>query len=82
MYYLMLISVPGRSLLARFQKAVLMCARHAALHTEYTAEFDEDTVTAWQLAISEWESDRTKPNPFEVKETRKYFDVFNSIYMS
>lgn len=62
--------VTGRSLLERFQKAILMKARHSALHAEYSAEFQEEDIAAWSLAISVWEQDRTKPNPFKDTESR------------
>ncbi|KAF9487229.1 hypothetical protein BDN71DRAFT_1352054, partial [Pleurotus eryngii] len=54
----------GMSLHARFQKAVSMSARHTALHDEYSAEFTEENIAAWKQMIIDWESDRTKPNPF------------------
>ncbi|KAL4259308.1 CxC2-like cysteine cluster KDZ transposase-associated domain-containing protein [Pleurotus pulmonarius] len=58
----------GKSLLGHYQKAVLMSARHAALHAEYSAEFSEADLTAWKQMIVDWETDRTNPNPFEEKE--------------
>ncbi|KAF4586452.1 hypothetical protein EYR38_010728 [Pleurotus pulmonarius] len=57
-----------KSLLGHYQKAVLMSARHAALHAEYSAEFSEADLTAWKQMIVDWETDRTNPNPFEEKE--------------
>ncbi|KAF7440215.1 hypothetical protein PC9H_000559 [Pleurotus ostreatus] len=59
----------GNSLHGRFQKAISMSARHTALHDEYTAEFNEEDITAWKQMIIDWESDRTKPNPFEEIDT-------------
>ncbi|KAF9501090.1 hypothetical protein BDN71DRAFT_1555892 [Pleurotus eryngii] len=63
----------GNSLHARFQKVVSMSARHTALHDEYTTEFNEEDITIWKQMIVDWESDRTKPNPFE--ETNTYLSM-------
>ncbi|KAF9494569.1 hypothetical protein BDN71DRAFT_1431646 [Pleurotus eryngii] len=60
---------PECCLHARFQKAVSMSARHTALHDEYTTEFNEEDITVWKQMIVDWESDRTKPNPFEETDT-------------
>ncbi|KAG5219690.1 hypothetical protein IMY05_C4794000100 [Salix suchowensis] len=46
-----------------------MSARHTALHDEYTTEFNEEDITVWKQMIVDWESDRTKPNPFEETDT-------------
>ncbi|KAF7441031.1 hypothetical protein PC9H_001380 [Pleurotus ostreatus] len=61
----------GKSLLSHYQKAILMSARHAALHAEYSAEFSEADLTAWTQLIIDWEIDRSKPNPFEEKEKHR-----------
>lgn len=68
----------GSSLHARFQKAVSMSARHTALHDEYSAEFTEENIAAWKQMIVDWESDRTKPNPFEETDTRMSSVVYDN----
>ncbi|KAJ8515304.1 hypothetical protein ONZ45_g7245 [Pleurotus djamor] len=57
-----------RSLLERLQTAVKMKARHVALHAEYTETFAAERVATWRQALSAWERDSTKPNPFVDKD--------------
>ncbi|KAJ8457732.1 hypothetical protein ONZ45_g18198 [Pleurotus djamor] len=59
----------GSSLHERLALAIRMKARHTALHTQFSAEFEPSDLRQWLSSLQAWENNRTKPNPFATKET-------------
>lgn len=41
-------------------------AEHTIGHQQFEGTLSADHVTEWTLAMENWESDPSKPNPFEV----------------
>jgi hypothetical protein len=46
-----------------------MRAKHTGLLDRFTAKFSPEVVDKWTSMIEDWDSDMTKPNPYEEPHT-------------
>ena len=70
-----LISVVGTTILSKIQEAVPErndhCEDFVKLTESLTSKYP-DLISTWEHEVQEWESDPTKPNPFEVKSHSEF----------
>ncbi|KAF8884033.1 hypothetical protein BD779DRAFT_1538459 [Infundibulicybe gibba] len=59
------VSSLGTSILRKSIEAVAACKEHIAAFEAFSAALPAENVALWARAVREWESDRTRPNPFQ-----------------
>ena len=69
---------PGNLLLRNLLKALAMKAKHTAVVDKFKAILPMHLLLEWTNMISEWEQDKTKPNPYTHTEKGdlRYFITF------
>ncbi|KAF8166405.1 hypothetical protein BJ912DRAFT_1025886 [Pholiota molesta] len=55
----------GASLLRKIMAAARDMAEHIIAHRQLESTLSQDDIDEWLLAVEAWESDSSKPNPFE-----------------
>ena len=48
---------------------------HTVAFQEFSLALRQEAMSMWTKAINEWEHDPSIPNPFELKEKRKYKEI-------
>jgi hypothetical protein len=70
-----LIDATGGSFLRKAEEAIKAREEYVEAFIEFDAALPTDLTTAWMKACQEWESNREKPNPFEMPKNGKVIDV-------
>jgi hypothetical protein len=60
-----LLHILGASLLRKIMAAARDMAEHIIAHRQLESTLSQDDIDEWLLAVEAWESDSSKPNPFE-----------------
>ena len=55
----------GSTLVAQLRMAILMHAKHQALHEAFTGRYHPDVVAKWEKMVVDWENDSNKENPYK-----------------
>ncbi|KAG2137014.1 hypothetical protein DEU56DRAFT_871445 [Suillus clintonianus] len=57
----------GPSLLKKLKEAIPECYQHAVDLRDFEEAIPSSSLSAWRKLVEDWEGDRSKPNPFEIK---------------
>ncbi|KAG2117623.1 hypothetical protein DEU56DRAFT_874102 [Suillus clintonianus] len=55
------------SLLKKLKEAIPECYQHAVDLRDFEEAIPSSSLSAWRKLVEDWEGDRSKPNPFEIK---------------
>ena len=56
--------------------------KHVDVHKKFNAILPDDLRQEWAKMISQWEQDKTQPNPYTHKEKGTYHSLFYYPYLT
>jgi hypothetical protein len=60
-----LTTILGASLLMQLKKAIFMYKKHRDAFEKFSITFPLDVTAQWDKMVDDWDTDKSKPNPYE-----------------